>query len=327
MLSVDDIKQKALGLGFDLVGITDASPVAADHAERFAEWLDRGYAASMGYMHNHIDKRLSPAELLLGAQSVIVVGFNYKPPPSPPASPATDHKTAPAGRVAAYAQYEDYHVFIKKQLRRLTEFIISLTTDALQFKICVDSVPVLERALASRAGLGFIGKSHILINPRLGPQILLGEIITNLKLQTDTASEANCGDCTKCIDACPTGALRPDGRFDTRRCISYLTTEHKADIPADLAARIGDRLFGCDECTLACPYLKDAPQCANPDFKFYPDRAALNLKEIVDMTPEDFEAKFADSPLLRPGLEKLKKTAHLCLQNISSSRRQNKQKD
>ncbi len=315
MLLVDDIKQKALDLGFDLVGITDAAPVPAKQAERFAEWLDRGYAASMGYMHNHIDKRRSPAKLLPGAQSVIVVGLNYKPRPSPPNSPPAEDKAEPTGCVAAYARYEDYHVFIKRQLRKLAEFIVSLTTDALQFRICVDSAPVSERALAHRAGLGFIGKSHILINPRLGPQILLGEIITNLKLQTDTASDTNCGDCTKCIDACPTGALRPDGRFDTRRCISYLTTEHKGDIPAELAGKIGDRLFGCDECTLACPYLKDAPHCANPDFKFYPDRAALNLKEIIDMTLEDFEAKFADSPLLRPGLQKLKKTAHLCLQN------------
>jgi len=244
------------------------------------------------------------------------------------------------GRVANYAQYEDYHTFIKKQLHKLTVFLSSLAGTGFKFKICVDSVPLAERALAVRAGLGFIGKNHMLINPTLGAQIFLGEVITDLKLQTDEptlrhserifchserseesigSTTANCSNCQSCISACPTGALRDDGQFDAGKCISYLTIEHKGRIPADLAEKIGDRLFGCDECVLACPYQKDAPVCKNKQFKFYNDRAKLSLNEILNLSQELFEAKFADSVINRSGIERLKRNAQICLKNIAGS--------
>ncbi|MBA7617613.1 Epoxyqueuosine reductase [subsurface metagenome] len=258
----DSIKQKARQLGFDLVGITDASPIDADQFKLFTDWLDSGYAGRMSYMHNNLNKRTNPAKLLKNAQSLIVVGLNYTPPKTQPIPP---DPTAPMGRVANYARYEDYHPFIKKELRKLTEFITSIAGADSKFRICVDSAPLAERALAARAGLGFIGKNHMLINPKLGPQILLGEIITSLKLELDKPITANCSDCNKCLTACPTGALRADSQFDANKCISYLTIEYKDRIPPDLAGKIGDRLFGCDECVLACPYQTDAPVCkTNP---------------------------------------------------------------
>jgi len=360
MSLAEDIKQKALELGFDLAGITDTSPIDTTQAELFKDWLKSGCVGQMSYMHNNLHKRINPAKLLQDAKSVICLALNYKPPkPSPsfrschkqtPTVIASDSsaeasakaeakqshlqdKTVPTGKVATYAQYEDYHSFIKKQLRKLTEFISSIAGTSCKFKICVDSAPLAERALAARAGLGFIGKNHILTNPELGPQLLLGELITDLKLPPDeplschsesaSADEEsikslpiNCSDCNKCITACPTGALRADGRFDANKCISYLTIEYKGRIPSALAEKIGDRLFGCDECLLACPYQQNAPVCSNADFTFYPNRACLNLKDILEMTEHQFETSFFNSPLARTGLQKLKETAELCLRNI-----------
>jgi epoxyqueuosine reductase len=310
----EDIKQKGLDLGFDLVGITDASPIDAEQVEFLAGWLKAGFAGQMNYMHRNFEKRMNPARLLENAKSVICLGLNYAPRQTKVEKPDV---TAPAGRIANYARYEDYHSFMKKQLRKLTDFISSSIGTDLKFKICVDSAPLAERALAERAGLGFIGKNHMLIHPKLGPQIFLGEIVTDLELQADEPGAGTCSQCNKCVDACPTGALRDDGQFDANRCISYLTIELKGQIPAELAERIGDRLFGCDECVLACPYQKEAPVCKNKQFRFYDDRDKLDLTEVLNLSSELFEARFGDSVIKRLGLERLKRNAKICLGNAA----------
>ena len=320
-----EIKRKALELGFDLVGITNASQLNTEQVEMFTEWLKSGYAGQMSYLHSNFEKRTQPAKLLENAQSIICVGLNYKPPKLKQPDPI-----APIGKVANYAQYEDYHPFIKKRLRKLSEFISSAAGRDHKFKICVDSVPLAERTLAARAGLGFIGKNHMLINPKLGPQIFLGEIITTLKLSIDEpiscrsepglANEQSidkCSNCDKCIGACPTGALMPDGRFDGNMCINYLTIEYKGRIPPDLAEKIADRLFGCDDCVLACPYQNDAPVCKNKQFKFHNDRAKLNLGWILNLKQQDFDVEFADSTIRCIGLDRLKRNAQICLDNIN----------
>jgi len=311
----EDIKAKALESGFDLVGITDAAPIDREQFIFFTDWLAFGYAGRMNYMRQNLDKRTNPAKLLEDARSVISVGLNYTPPPD---RGTRDERRRPMGRVANYARYEDYHVFIKKRLGTLVDFISSAAGADYEFKICVDSVPLAERALAVRAGLGFIGKNHILVNPELGPQILLGEIITSLKLQTDEPIADSCRSCNKCIEACPTGALRTDGQFDANKCISYLTIEYKGQIPADLAEKTGSWLFGCDECVLACPYQENAPVCKNKLFKYYNDRARLDLSRILNLTEADFDAEFADSPIKRLGLERLRRNAQICLVNATS---------
>jgi len=343
-----EIKQKAIELGFDLVGITDASALNTEQVELLSGWLKSGCAGRMNYMRENFEKRIDPTKLLKNAQSLICLGLNYTPPKQ---KLKPSQSSAPTATVANFAQYEDYHLFIKKRLRKLTDFVSSIAGEGLQFKICVDSVPLAERAFAARAGLGFIGKNHILINPELGCQIFLGEIITTLKLQTDepiccrafapschserkeplalSAVEGEesgsitvkCSNCNKCINACPTGALRPDGQFDANKCISYLTIEYEGRIAAYLAQKIGDRLFGCDECTLACPYQQNAPACKNKEFKFYSDRAKLDLHEILSRgrpacLPYNFDADFADSPIKRIGLERLKRNAQICLENL-----------
>jgi epoxyqueuosine reductase len=314
MSFAEDIKAKALESGFDLVGITEAAPIDNEQFKLLTDWLALGYAGRMSYMRQNLDKRTNPAKLLEDAQSVICVGLNYTPPKTQKQPP---EQISPMGRVANYARYEDYHVFVKKRLGKLVDFISSATGVDYEFKICVDSVPLAERALAARAGLGFIGKNHMLINPTLGPQIFLGEIITSLKLQTNEPIADSCRGCNKCIEACPTGALRIDGQFDANKCISYLTIEHKGQIPADLVEKTGVRLFGCDECVLACPYQENAPVCKNKQFKYYNDRARLDLGRILNLTEADFDAEFADSPIKRLGLERLRRNAQICLVNIT----------
>ena len=350
MSLTDDIKHKAIELGFDLVGITEAAPIDAGQTQLLVGWLKSGFAGQMKYMHRNLQKRTDPAKLLEDAKSVICVGLNYKPPERSASLPASRsdarqsdlRRAAAAGKVAHCAQYEDYHRFIRERLVKLIDFVSSIAEAGHKFKICVDSVPLAERTLAARAGLGFIGKNHMLINPKLGGQVFLGEVITTLKLQTDKpigfGSEqkeplalsgvggeesidliaAKCAKCNKCIDACPTGALRADGQFDANKCISYLTIEYKGQIPSELAEKIGDRLFGCDECVLACPWHQDAPVCKNKQFKFYNDRAELDLRRILNLTQRDFDAEFDDSPIKRLGLERLKGNARICLNNASS---------
>jgi epoxyqueuosine reductase len=309
-----DIKAKAFELGFNLVGIAGAGPIENEQFKLLADWLALGYAGRMHYMRENLDKRTNPAKLLENARSVISVGLNYKPPKNQKQPPES---TGPTGRVANYAQYEDYHFFIKKQLHKLIDFIRFIAGPDHRFKICVDSVPLAERALAARAGLGFIGKNHMLTNPTSGPQILLGEIVTSLKLPADKPIADSCRNCSKCIEACPTGALRSDGQFDANKCISYLTIEYKGQILPDLAEKIGDRLFGCDECIMSCPYQKDAPECGNKQFKFYNRRAKLDLHRIMNLTEENFDAEFADSPIKRLGLLRLKRNAQICLTNVT----------
>lgn len=329
-----EIKDQALTLGFDAVGITDTSPIGAEHVEHFERWLESGCAGRMEYMHRNIEKRINPAQLRKGAKSVIIVALNYRPTPTQDAGGAMSTGT---GRVALYAQYEDYHLFIKALLRELAGFICMRTRQQDRFKICVDSAPVAEKALAVRAGLGFIGKNHLLIHPQLGPQILLGELLTSVPLQPDRPSEDACLNCNHCVEACPTGALRPDGLLDATRCISYLTqygsweewndgmmecwnngekTAQHSNIPAFHHSNpAGDWLFGCDECLCACPFHEKTSGCANRRFRFYPERARLSLHDLLELTPEAFEARFHDSPLGGLGLEKVKCNARRCLES------------
>ena len=310
MSLTNNIKCKAIESGFDLVGITDALSIDIERIEKFRSWLDAGMAGHMEYLHRDIEKRFNPAELVQNARSVIVVGLNFKPPEHPSINP-TDEK----GKIVSYARYEDYHTFIRKKLLELVEFIKSAASEKMQYKIFVDSSILAERSLAVKAGLGFIGKNQMLINPELGCQIFLGEIITDLKLQPDKSFERNCSTCSLCIEACPTGALRNDGQFDARKCINYLTIEYKNQIPPELARKFNNRLFGCEDCILVCPYHQKAPVCKNKEFKYYPDRAELNLQEVLELSEKSFGKKFFDSTIKRTGLERLQRNARICLKN------------
>jgi len=306
------IKQQGLRFGFDLVGITTAQAVGPEDTSYLKDWLSDGCPDELQYMHRNIDIRSDPAKLLPSAQSVICVGLNYKPPKT-----ATGNTQARLARIANFALYEDYHTFIKKQLYKLCDFIKDeITPKEAAFKVCVDTAPILERAMAQRAGIGFIGKNHFLIHPQLGLQLLLGEIVTDLKLPADTPMTNKCPDCNKCVRGCPTGALAGNGSFDGRKCISFLN-QYSSE-PTSQQAK-SEFVFGCDECILSCPFNINAPQRTNGDFKFFPESATLSPAEIINWSQSDFDKYFAGSPVERLGLERLKSNAKACLKNESPS--------
>jgi epoxyqueuosine reductase len=308
-----EIKDRALALGFDAVGITDASPIDRRGIEHLKAWLESGRAGQMAYLHRHFEKRTDPVALLEGARSVIVVALNYKPREEEAAPPVPD---GPYGVVAEYARYEDYHDFMRSRLHELAQTIRSMTDDGQRFKVCVDSVPLAERALAVRAGLGFIGQNHMLIHPKLGPQVFLGEVVTTAALRPDAPVPGICISCGRCVRTCPTGALQTDGHFDARKCISYLTIEHAGEIEGELAEKMGNRVFGCDQCVAVCPHRHGAPARANSQLRFRKDRAHLELRTILEMTAEQFAVEFEDSPIRRVGLAGLKRNARICTNNL-----------
>ncbi len=303
------IKRKAIALGFDAVGVTSAEAISAQDRERLSAWLGAGYAGQMTYMARHFDKRVHPAKLLEGARSVVVVGLNYT-------SPTANSPKPGQGKVAAYARYDDYHPFMKRRLYALAEYMVAEASRGGRFKVCVDSAPVAERALAVRAGLGFIGRNHMLIRPGMGCRVLLGEILTTLELAPDKPGIGNCGGCAKCIDVCPTGALGADGSFDSRRCINYLTIEHKGEIEPQLAVQMQNSLFGCERCISVCPYQQGVSTCDNNEFRYHPERESLDCRAIQNLSEAAFREMFADSPILRPGLDSLKRNAQICLRNM-----------
>jgi epoxyqueuosine reductase len=305
------IKNKALDLGFCAVGITTADPIDPAHSQALTQWIERKYDADLNYMRKNLQKRIHPALYLENARSIVCVAFHYKPPRLPPSK----------AQVANFALYDDYHPFIKERLLRLAEFIQSRLPLNFQwhYKAAVDTAPLAERALAQRAGLGFIGKNHMLIHPTLGSQLLLGQLVTTLDLTPDQPLKTDgCRTCDLCLRACPTGALSPDGFFLAHRCISYLT--QYADDFAGLEHKVGRRLFGCDTCLLACPYEHSAPACQKPDLGFHLQRAGLNPDEILQWNQDQFDQFFKNSCVETIGLGKLKKNARICADNQEKTR-------
>ncbi len=244
----DIIKLQASELSFDACGFASISNLL-ETASIIDKWLNNGYAGNMNYMHNHKDKRTNPTLLMDGAKSIIVTLLNYFPPeiqnPSDP-------------QIAYYAYGDDYHYVIKSKLRSIVETIESIHPDSKNM-VCCDTVPLLERHWAEKAGLGWIGKSGMLINKDIGSFTFIGCIVTSLKLNTNNTLPAEnlCGNCTRCIDACPTHAILQDKTIDARRCISYNTIENRHAIDPELELLFGNRLYGCDECLKACPWNKN----------------------------------------------------------------------
>ncbi|MBL7064138.1 MAG: tRNA epoxyqueuosine(34) reductase QueG, partial [Anaerolineae bacterium] len=236
------IKEQARRMGFDVVGVTRPAPSA--HAAFYTGWLARGYHGEMAYLArpDAIEKRADPRRLMPETRSIVIVGMNYYTGDFPPAEESR-------GRVSRYAWGADYHAVLTERLRQLAAWIAEQVGRPVTHRVYVDTGPLLERELAQRAGLGWIGKNTCLIHPRLGSYFFLGELLLDLELEPDASFPADrCGTCTACLDACPTGALVAPRTLDARRCISYLTIEHRGPIPAELGPLLGDWVFGCDVC-------------------------------------------------------------------------------
>jgi epoxyqueuosine reductase len=306
----EQIKSKALALGFDLAGIVPAEPAAS--SAFFERWLAEGRHGEMGYLSRNVERRADPRHLLPGAKSIIVVACNY-------------HADEPSpglrqGRIARYALGDDYHDVIGGKLAALIEAIRALVPGA-QAKACVDTAPVLERELAQRAGLGWIGKNTMLLNRRFGQWLFLGEILLDVALRPDAPEiRDRCGRCTRCIAACPTHAIVAPRELDARRCISYLTIELKGPIPLELRPFIGNRIFGCDDCLEVCPWNRFAQQAREAGFSPRVDLTMPELLDLLELDEEEFQRRFARSPILRAKRRGLLRNVCVALGNAGDPR-------
>jgi epoxyqueuosine reductase len=273
MLSSSAIKSKALELGFDLCGIAPADSFPELTVLR--DWIDRGYAGEMQWMSRSADRRADVRHVVPGARSVIVTGTLYNSD-----RPYSDARPDDTAILSRYAWGDDYHVVIERRLDALLEWMHADAPGEFEARAYVDTGPVQERVYAQYAGLGWIGKNTCLINREVGSWLFLGEIITTLALECDTQGLEQCGTCTRCLDACPTGALVEAGVLDSNRCISYLTIELRSAIPEGHRAEIGRHVYGCDICQEVCPYNRPAP--ASGDEAWQP-RQGLDLPRLVDL--------------------------------------------
>jgi epoxyqueuosine reductase len=292
------LKQSARDIGFDLVGITSASsPVTLP---RFHEWLDRGFAGEMAYLERRRAAYEHPAGVLPQVQSVIVLGTSY-------ASRQPEPESNGDGRIARYARIPaDYHTVLRERLKELAA-VLHQACPGCRTRGVVDTAPLLERDFAQAAGLGWFGKNTMLIHKRAGSWLLLSALLTDVDLPADAPHEtAHCGTCTRCLDACPTDAFPAPYVLDARRCISYLTIElGPRPIETDLLSGMQDWAFGCDVCQEVCPWNRKAPEATTEAFHPQPALSSIGLEPLLEMGPLGFEARYAHTPLERPGYEAL----------------------
>jgi epoxyqueuosine reductase len=316
------LRQRALELGFDDCRFTTAEPPAS--AARFQAWLRAGRHGEMGYLERHADRRTDPRRVLPGARSVITLAASYaqreecQEAGDPRSARAARHPppVASHGFLARYARFADYHAVLGERLQTLTGFVNELGGEGTRSLWYVDTGPVLERDLAQRAGLGFIGKHANLISRKLGNWILLAEILTTLDLEPDAPETNRCGTCARCLAACPTGALVAPFQLDARRCISYLTIELKGPIPVEWRPAIGDRIFGCDDCLAACPWNRFAREGTMLKAHARPDLAAPDLLEWLRLDDAGFRTRFAGTPLWRGKRRGLARNVCVALGNV-----------
>ncbi len=293
-ISGPDLKARLISvareIGFDFCRIAACNAPA--HATEFREWLNEGAHGEMHYMQHGEEKRCDPEKVLPGAKSIAVFALNYFQGNAVRRA-ATTAKT---GRVARYAWGEDYHEVIANKLHKIDEFLRRFGG---QQKYYVDTGPVLERDHAAQAGIGWHGKSTMLIDQRLGTWFFLAELLTTLELLPDEPVRERCGTCERCITACPTGAITGPHQLDARRCISYLTIELKGAIPLELRPLIGDRIFGCDDCLDACPWNRFAQESRESAFSSRRSTTGMLLREYLELNDDEFRRLFKDSPIKR----------------------------
>jgi epoxyqueuosine reductase len=319
-------------LGFDLCRFARAD--APEHATQFREWLDRGQGGELSYLARSAEKRCDPQQVLPEAKTVIVLAFNYfqgEPvraavsaadsvaagvsPANPPKIAADTAAPTSAGRIARYAWGDDYHQLIEKKLAVLDDFLRRYGGTQ---KCYVDTGPMLERDHAAAAGVGWHGKSTMLLNRQLGTWFFLAEILTTLEFAPDPPQKNYCGRCTRCIDACPTGAITAPHQVDARRCISYLTIELKGPIPVGLRPMIGDRIYGCDDCLDACPWNRFAKVSRETAFAMRREVAAMKLRDYLSLDAENFRRLFRDSPVKRTKRRGLLRNVCVALGNVGT---------
>ena len=306
-----DIKAWGRALGFDELGIADVD--LAESEARLCEWLAQGFHGEMDYMARHGSKRSRPAELVPGTVRVISARMNYWPRARPAQAVLDDAELA---YVSRYALGRDYHKVLRSRLQTLAQRIAEIAPHG--YRVFTDSAPVLEVALAGKAGLGWRGKHTLLLSRQMGSYFFLGEIYTTLPLPPDAAQNAHCGTCRRCLDVCPTRAIIAPYKLDARRCISYLTIELKGAIPVELRPSLGNRIYGCDDCQLVCPWNQFARATPLEDFSPRHGLDGARLAELFAWSESDFESRLAGSPIRRIGWERWLRNLAVALGNAPS---------
>ncbi|MEK6636678.1 MAG: tRNA epoxyqueuosine(34) reductase QueG [Pseudomonadota bacterium] len=306
------LKNKAAELGFVSVGITSAN-MSALQGERLRVWLEGGNHGEMGWMEARNEQRGHPQALWDGARSVIALGMSY----APAADPLTLAEARTRGRISVYAQGVDYHDVVKKALKALARWMIDQAGGEL--KVFVDTAPVMEKPLGAAAGLGWQGKHTNMVSAEHGSWLFLGSIFTTLDLEHDAPHRDRCGSCTACQSVCPTNAFPAPYRLDARRCISYLTIEHKGPIPHEFRRAIGNHIYGCDDCLAVCPWNKFASAAAaNKAFAPRAELAAPALADLLALDDAGFRQVFAGSPIKRIGRDRMVRNAAIAAGNSGS---------
>ena len=307
-VKAETVKALARECGFELAGVALAEPLKEDFA-RYEAWVGEGKAGEMRYLTDRrAEVRRDPGSLLAGARAIICVGKLYNQPVEPPAE---GHAV-----ISRYAWGHDYHDVLREALEQLAHKLAALEPH--EWKVCVDTAPLLERSYARQAGLGWIGRNTCLINEPLGSWFFLGELLTTLELEPDSPPADRCGSCTACISACPTAAIVAAGdgtwTLDSRLCISYLTIELRGDIPQELHAGLGPHVFGCDICQQVCPWNSRAPFTTDAAFAPVYDTTP-SLDELAALTAEDFRARFRHTPVARPKYDGFQRNVQIALSN------------
>ncbi len=302
------IKQKALEIGFHKIGIARAEPLTAE-GERLKDWLGRNYHGEMRWMEREPEKRANPELIFPGARSMIVVALNYY-------TPHEHEQTDAKGKVSRYAWGDDYHDVVKEKLRELFAWI-KAENAAADGKICVDTAPVMDKAWAVRAGLGWLGKHSNLITKDYGSWVFIGEILLNLELEYETEIVADhCGSCTACLDACPTGAIVSPFIVDSQKCLSYATIElRSSDFSPEIKENLSGWLYGCDICQDICPWNRFEKPTGEARFEPREGNVSADLDEILSLSPEEYARRFRRSAMKRTKLGGLQRNAVALLEN------------
>ena len=308
---VDALKQAADGEGFDICRITH--PHAIPQApERLRSFLDNGYHGDMDWMARDPERRAHPAELWSQVRSVIVLGMNY----APAEDPLPDLHVRDKGVISVYAQRRDYHDVIKKKLKNIARWMVAQSE--LDVKVFVDTAPVMEKPLAAAAGLGWQGKHTNLVSRDFGSWLFLGSIFTTAELPVDAPGTDHCGGCQACLDICPTKAFPAPYKLDARRCISYLTIEHKGTIPTEFRAAMGNHIYGCDDCLAVCPWNKFAQTAREAKLALRADLKLPDLETLVQLDDQAFRDYFSGSPIKRTGRDRFVRNVLIAVGNMES---------
>ena len=308
LISKEKIQKKSEEFGFDIIKITEPEIHKKDH-RYIKDFLNNNFHGDMDWLEKNLERRLSPKKIWQDVKSIIVLGVNY----APDHDPMHNLKVKDVGNISVYARGDDYHDVIKKNLKKFGRWIVSQTNS--EIKVFIDTAPIMEKPLAQKAGLGWQGKHTNLVSRDYGSWLFLASIFTNLDLEIDTEENDHCGNCNNCIEVCPTNAFVEPYKLDARKCISYLTIEHKGIIPIHLRSKIGNRIYGCDDCLAVCPWNKFAKESKEIKFKQRNKDELYDLRKLSMLDDYSFRKLFSKSPIKRIGRDRFLRNVLIAIGN------------